>query len=172
MVPQPELPSNMQSHHQPHDTEVSMTSQAPPPPPPATTTSMPPVPQQQNVPLPDELQASNMRSDEDPIWMKCKSAVFRGAGAAQSKLGSAMGVSDLEHRGQEWEEWATQISEQANTMTEQGAPSRLHGEYNKWMGYMGKVLGHVSGDPEMEAKGLQRKDEANEEIEKARRTSA
>ncbi|SAM04694.1 hypothetical protein [Absidia glauca] len=150
MTPQPPhtmIPTN----NQPEDPESTLDQALSDPPPPSTyTPSM----------------------GEDPLWMKCKSAVFRGAGAAQSKLGSVTGMNGLEHRGQEWESWASRTADQADVLTEQGAPSRIHGEYNRWMGYLGKALGHVSGDEEMQVKGTQRTEQANDEIEQARRKSS
>ncbi|KAI8089699.1 uncharacterized protein BX664DRAFT_350070 [Halteromyces radiatus] len=109
------------------------------------------------------------RCTDDPVWLKCKSKMIKGAGMAQNTLGRVTGLDDWEHRGQAWEEWGDHTLQLAERLTDQGAPSRLHGEYNRWMGYLEKMIGHVAGDEEMQYHANTRTEQATQEINQSRR---
>ena len=78
-------------------------------------------------------------------------------------------MESWERAGSSTEAWADSTFRQAAEQLESGGPSRVHGEYNRWMGYLGKAVGHIAGDPEMEAKGSMRTREGEEEINKTLR---
>ncbi|CAO3579256.1 unnamed protein product [Absidia cylindrospora] len=109
-------------------------------------------------------QRSTDSLEEDPLWMKCKSVVFHSAGRVQSKLGAVTGMDELTHRGQAWESWAAHASDQADFLTEHGATSRWYGEYNRWTGYFGKMLGQTDRTSEMQYNDVQCTDQVNEEM--------
>ncbi|KAI8071782.1 hypothetical protein BC940DRAFT_293717 [Gongronella butleri] len=105
-----------------------------------------------------------MISDSDPTWLKCKSSLWGQAGRVQTRLGAMTGLRSLEQRGQTWETWASSASKQARRLSQEGVPSRLHGEYSRVMGIVGKVMGYVSGDDEYEFRQMERTEQANDEI--------
>ncbi|CAO3614380.1 unnamed protein product [Cunninghamella blakesleeana] len=109
--------------------------------------------------------------EEDPIWLKWKGTIGKQIGNLESSLGSMVGIHGLENNGQQWKDWGTSAIDRSNELTEQGAPSRIDGEYNRFIGHFGKALGHIIGDEEMEYNNVKRIYDANEEIIQSRKKS-
>ncbi|KAI9304964.1 hypothetical protein BJ944DRAFT_76405 [Cunninghamella echinulata] len=109
--------------------------------------------------------------EEDPLWLRWKGAIGQQLGNIETSIGSMVGLNGLENNGRQWKEWGSHTIEHANTLAEQGAPSRIDGEYNRALGFIGKTVGHIIGDEEMEYNNSRRICEANEEIVQARKKS-
>lgn len=104
---------------------------------------------------------------EDPALIKLKSAFWKNAGYLQSKLGSLTGSSSWEQSGQETLEEAQRKYQEAESQHASGAvPSRIYGEYDRFMGYLNYAVGHVAGDKEMQERANQRTKHGTEEIDK------
>ncbi|CAO3638944.1 unnamed protein product [Cunninghamella echinulata] len=109
--------------------------------------------------------------EEDPLWLRWKGAIGQQLGNIETSIGSMVGLNGLESNGRQWKEWGSHTIEHATTLEEQGAPSRIDGEYNRALGFIGKTVGHIIGDEEMEYNNSRRIYEANEEIVQARKKS-
>ncbi|ORY93982.1 hypothetical protein BCR43DRAFT_443302 [Syncephalastrum racemosum] len=105
----------------------------------------------------------------DPQVQQWTSAFWRNTGRVQSALGEWTGLESWRNAGQSTEQWAEQNYADAKARAEAGQASRLHGEYERMMGMLGTAMGHVAGDPEMEAKARLRARQGQEEIDETRR---
>ncbi|KAI8367517.1 uncharacterized protein BYT42DRAFT_477930, partial [Radiomyces spectabilis] len=103
-------------------------------------------------------------SEEDPEIAKVKGAFWRRAGQLQAAVGNLAGIDSWETAGRSTEGWANDVYQSAAERSANGEPSRVHGEYNRMMGILEQTVGHIAGDPEMEAKAGQRTRQAEEEI--------
>ncbi|ORZ25205.1 hypothetical protein BCR42DRAFT_445001 [Absidia repens] len=149
-MPQPILPT---IHSRIHVPETTLTS------------NVPPSLQEIDKGIVSGQQQSTDSLEDDPLWMKCKSVVFHSAGRVQSKLGAVTGMDGLTHRGQAWESWAAHASDHADFLTEHGATSRWYGEYHRWTGYVGKMLGQMDRTTEMQYNDAQCIDQVTDSMD-------
>ncbi|KAI8638238.1 hypothetical protein BD408DRAFT_323341, partial [Parasitella parasitica] len=103
----------------------------------------------------------------DPELLKLNSAVWRRAGQLQSAIGSLAGLESWQTSGEQKKEHAEREHKEAQNRLQQGEASRLHGEYERLMGYVTYAIGHVAGDPEMQSKASERTDNGTAEIDKS-----
>ncbi|CEG70143.1 hypothetical protein CU097_005989 [Rhizopus azygosporus] len=106
-------------------------------------------------------------STTDPQLQKLKSSIWKKAGQIQSTIGGLAQIESWRQTGQKIEEEAEREYREAEERMNHGEPSRIHGEYNRLMGFMSYAVGHIAGDPEMQARGGQRSREGEEEIDKS-----
>ncbi|KAF7727163.1 hypothetical protein EC973_007938 [Apophysomyces ossiformis] len=102
----------------------------------------------------------------DPEMEKLRGSFWKRAGQLQSMIGSWTGMGSWESSGNSTEAWAEQVYRQAEDKSRAGVPSQVHGEYNRLMGTLETAIGHIAGDPEMEAKARFRVRESEEELER------
>lgn len=103
---------------------------------------------------------------EDPQLQKLKSSFWKRAGQLQSTIGSLAQLESWQNSGQQIENEADRTYREAEERLREGEASRIHGEYESWMGWMSYAVGHIAGDPEMQARGSQRSRQGEEEIER------
>lgn len=122
----------------------------------------------ENTPLNDENPTANFSNSEegDPELQKIKSSFWKKAGQLQSAVGSIAGLESWQTTGENAKKEAEREYEKAEYRLNQGEASRLHGEYDRLMGYVTYAVGHVAGDTEMQAKANQRTIQGQEEIDK------
>lgn len=118
----------------------------------------------------ENLNASFNNSDEDPELSKLKSSFWKRAGQLQSSIGSLAGLKSWEETGRKTEEEASRNYKQAEDRLTSGEPSRLHGEYDRLMGYLSYAMGHVAGDKEMQDRANARTHHGTSEIDRASKT--
>lgn len=115
-------------------------------------------------PIPDRVEDS----ETDPQWTKLTSSVWKRAGQVQALLGQWSGIEEWQSSGRSTESWADEAYKKAEEQLQAGAPSWTHGEYERILGILGTVIGHVAGDPEMEAQSRLRSRQGLEEIERSK----
>ncbi|KAI7903625.1 uncharacterized protein BX663DRAFT_507125 [Cokeromyces recurvatus] len=103
----------------------------------------------------------------DPELSKLKSLFWKGAGQLQSTIGSLTGLDSWQRSGQKTEEEASREYEEAEDRLKRGEPSRIHGEYDRLMGYVNYAVGHIAGDHEMQVKAAERREQGSSEINKS-----
>lgn len=118
----------------------------------------------------DSSPAPNSANDSgtDPQWTKWTSSLWKRAGQAQALLGQWSSIGEWETSGRSTESWADEEYRKAEEQMQSGTPSRTHGEYERIMGVLGTVVGHVAGDPEMEAQFRLRSRQGQEEIDRSK----
>lgn len=89
---------------------------------------------------------------------------WKGAGRIQAALGELTGMEQWRTAGEETAAWAEACYRDAEARQQAGEPSWYHGEYERLMGKLGYVVGHVAGDPEMQAKAQMRAHQGEQEI--------
>ncbi|KAG2210464.1 uncharacterized protein EV154DRAFT_496911 [Mucor mucedo] len=102
----------------------------------------------------------------DPELQKIKSSFWKTAGRLQSAIGSMTGLESWQTSGHKTKEEAEREYREAEERLNGGEASRLHGEYDRLMGYVTYAVGHVSGDPELQSKANERAQQGEEEIGK------
>ncbi|CAO3663278.1 unnamed protein product [Rhizopus stolonifer] len=105
-------------------------------------------------------------SSSDPQIERFKSSIWKRAGQVQAALGSLTQVESWQESGQQAQGDADHAYREAQARIQNGQASWIHGEYERWMGLMSYAVGHVVGDPEMQAKASLRSREGKEEIER------
>lgn len=123
-----------------------------------------------NVPLNDEnpnISFSSSTSEGDPELQKMKSSFWKKAGQLQSAIGSITGLESWQKSGTKTEEEAEREYKDAEERLNRGEASRIHGEYDRLMGYVTYAVGHVAGDAEMQAKANESITHGNAEIDKS-----
>lgn len=133
----------------------------------ATTTA----PANENIPLNDENPSTTFNTsgshEGDPELQKIKSTFWKKAGQLQSAIGSLTGLESLQTTGTKTEEEAEREYREAEERLNRGEASRVHGEYDRLMGYVTYAVGHISGDSELQAKANERTIHGTTEIDKS-----
>ncbi|KAI7869928.1 hypothetical protein BDF14DRAFT_1721673 [Spinellus fusiger] len=119
------------------------------------------------APYYDPRISTEYSSKRDPYIEKMTSNLWCKAGQLQSMVGSWVGHQEWETSGHHTQSWAQDNYQEAELRLQANEPSWTHGEYDRWMGKLEAAVGHVTGDPEMEAKALMRTRQGTEEVEKA-----
>jgi uncharacterized protein YjbJ (UPF0337 family) len=123
-----------------------------------------------NVPLNEgPTSFTEMETATDPELSKLKSSFWIRAGQLQSAIGSITGLESWQRSGHKIEEEADREYREAKSRLSRGTPSRIHGEYDRLMGYVNYVVGHVAGDTEMQAEASERLEHGEAEIDKSSR---
>ncbi|KAI8988515.1 hypothetical protein BDF20DRAFT_814804 [Mycotypha africana] len=114
----------------------------------------------------DNINMSN-KHNSDPAIDKLKSLFWKKAGGLQRTLGSIANFDTWEEFGKLLQREADIDYNDAVSRLQRGEASRLHGEYDRLMGYLNYAIGHVAGDNEMQAKANDRLQKAMKEIDKS-----
>jgi uncharacterized protein YjbJ (UPF0337 family) len=109
---------------------------------------------------------TEMQTTTDPELLKLKSSFWKRAGQLQSAIGSIAGLESWQSSGHSVEEEADRKYREAQNRLSRGEPSRIHGEYDRLMGYVNYALGHVAGDAEMQAKASEQTEQGAAEIDR------
>ncbi|OBZ91297.1 hypothetical protein A0J61_00627 [Choanephora cucurbitarum] len=106
-------------------------------------------------------------SEVDPELSKFKSFFWKKTGELQSTLGSMAGWTSWQETGEKTKHDAELEYKRAEERLNKGEASRIHGEYDRLMGYATYAVGHIAGDNDMQAKANQRKERGLAEIQKS-----
>lgn len=111
-------------------------------------------------------QQGSTSTASDPEVTRLKSSFWKKAGQLQSSIGSLTGLKSWEETGRKTEKEAEREYNEAESRITNGEPSRLHGEYDKLMGYLSYAVGHVAGDKDMQERATTRTEHGVSEIDK------
>lgn len=114
--------------------------------------------------------SSSTSPNGDPELAKLKSSFWKKAGQVQSSIGALAGLKSWEETGRKTEEEASREYRDAESRLNNGEPSRLHGEYDRLMGYLSYAVGHVAGDKEMQERAAARTEHGTSEIDRINKT--
>ncbi|KAI8351532.1 hypothetical protein BD560DRAFT_409234 [Blakeslea trispora] len=106
-------------------------------------------------------------SEADPEVSKIKSFFWKKTGELQSTLGSMAGWTSWQETGEKTKHEAELEYQRAEERLSKGEASRVHGEYDRLMGYAAYAVGHIAGDGDMQAKANQRRERGVAEIQKS-----
>ncbi|KAI9484122.1 MAG: hypothetical protein EXX96DRAFT_479671 [Benjaminiella poitrasii] len=104
---------------------------------------------------------------KDPELSKLKSSFWKRAGQFQSAIGSLTGSETWQFSGKKTEQEADREYQEAQDRIIRGEPSRMHGEYDRLMGYLNYAIGHIAGDREIQAKAAERTEQGLAEINRS-----
>ncbi|KAK4513747.1 uncharacterized protein ATC70_005753 [Mucor velutinosus] len=128
--------------------------------------------EQDTIPLNNENATTAFNSPissntTDPEVVKLKSSIWKKAGQLQSAIGSLTGLESWQTSGRKTEQDAERERREAEDRLNQGEASRVHGEYERLMGYVNYAIGHVAGDSEMQSKASERAEHGAAEVDRS-----
>ncbi|KAI9247217.1 hypothetical protein BY458DRAFT_590883 [Sporodiniella umbellata] len=116
----------------------------------------------QNFSIKNDCQYS--AESQDPQVQRFKGSFWKTAGQVQQAVGSWTQMDRWRESGQQTQAEADSVIQEAESRISNGQASWIHGEYERWMGRFTYAVGHIVGDPEMQAKASLRSREGEDEV--------